>query len=202
MLMTELAMMDPGPEGNSFFSRCLRTMSQFFGFGDPPSRGLAQERAAFWHGAADNDDTEPLLHIVATTDATALTSASAHRWRRHAQLLDRPMSPLPDGEHSARQHAVKGLYAARNGNLSSAEHHFTIAAGYPDIDLCSVPGFWQLSRSAMTTAVRAYEEAGRLREASALNARIRTVYRPRRISPVPTNVTELPTRRVGLSSNS
>ena len=54
----------------------------------------------------------------------------------------------------------------------------------------------------MLTAVAAYEDAGRVREASALSARIRTMFRPRALTPVPGNVTELPARMLSVSNGS
>ncbi len=197
MLMTELAMMDSGPAGNSILSRSLRAIAHFFGFGEPPVRVMLHQNTS---PVVRENPTEPILRIVPAPGGTIDPSVGTFRWRRHAQLLDRPTSPLPEEQRSARLHAVKGLYAARDGAMSAAERHFTIAAACPDIDLCEIPGFWQLSRSAMVTAVRAYETAGRLREASTLNARIRMLYRPRAVSALPTNITELPARRIGLTS--
>ena len=97
---------------------------------------------------------------------------------------------------------MRGLYAARAGAMDVAEEHFSRAALCPEIDLSAIPGFWQLGRSAMMTAVEAYERTGRIRDASALNARIRTMYRPRALSSVPANVTHLPERSANISSTS
>lgn len=199
MLVTEFTMMDPGPAGNSILSRCLRAMSQFFGFG--PAR---RESCSLYQSGRSLPATIPAsrLHIVPDRESPHL-SITSHKWRRHEQLLHRPTSTLTHDEHQARHHAVRGLYAARAGALAAAEDCFTHAATCPDIDLCEIPGFWQLDRTAMLTAVQAYEANGRLREASALNARIRTSLRPRALSPIPENVTELPPRRsLSLSGNS
>lgn len=202
MIMTELAMMDPGPAGSSVLARGLRAVARFFGFGHPPiakpTRAYPMAPTAGLHRQVP----ERPIHIVATREDTIAQTVSVFRWRRHAQLLDRPMCHLPEEERKARHQAVQGLYAARDGALEIAEHHFTLAVAYPGIDLCEIPGFWQLSRSAMMTAVHAYDQVGRLREASALNARIRTQYRPRALSPAPLNVTEIPNRSLTLTSNS
>lgn len=202
MLMTELAMMDPGPAGSSVLARSLRAVARFFGFGHPPIAELTRSRPVTPTAGPRGQDPERPIHIVAAREDTIAQTVSVFRWRRHAQLLDRPMCHLPEEERKARHHAVQGLYAARDGALEIAEHHFTLAVAYPGIDLCEIPGFWQLSRSAMMTAVHAYDEVGRLREASALNARIRTQYRPRVLPPAPPNVMEIPSRSLSLTSNS
>ena len=198
MIMTEFAMMDPGPTGNSMLAKCYRALAHFFGFGDPATpRDVAMP--AFEDFPA-HESSAPVLKLVETESIS--TPKSSHRWRRHAQLLDRPTSSLPDQERQARHHAIRGLFAAQQGDLPAAEHHFALAATCDRIDLCEIPGFWNLDRSAITTAIRAYEAAGRLRDASALNARMRTRLRPRAIPPVPDNVTALPARKLSLSGNS
>lgn len=102
------------------------------------------------------------------------------RWRRHPQLrIDRSVEALPERERQARLAAVRGVFAARDGHFDAAAEFFLIAAREPAIDLGDVPGFWRLSRAGMQTAIDAYEDAGRVRDASALTAKIRTVFRPR-----------------------
>ncbi|MDP9366383.1 MAG: hypothetical protein M3Q10_19530, partial [Chloroflexota bacterium] len=49
----------------------------------------------------------------------------------------------------------------------------------PELDLTSVPTFWQLERGGHEAAILAYEAAGREHDAMALAARLREVYRPR-----------------------
>jgi hypothetical protein len=131
-----------------------------------------------------------------------LRPAGGFRWRRHPQLLNQPLSELSVDQREARHEAVRGLYAARAGALEVAVAHFTRAARCPDLDLSEIPGFWQLNRSGMVTAVDAYEAVDRIRDASALNARIRTLYRPRALSPVPANVTHFHEPEPKVSSNS
>ena len=202
MIMTQLAMMDAGPVGNSIVARGLRAISHFFGFGQPATGQSTCFSSTVPLADHQRNFAEPTRRTVPAGEETISHTVSTFRWRRHTQLLNRPTSVLPDEERKARQHAVQGLYAARDGALEIAEHHFTSAAACPSVFLCEIPGFWQLSRSAMMTAVHGYDKAGRLRDASALNARIRTQYRPHAISPVPTNVTDLPTRRLGLAGTS
>lgn len=202
MLVSEFAMMDPGPTGDSLFTKCSRLVARFFGFGEQPGRFSERAdiavhppiRVAKSHSAAP-------VQLAGTRQPES--ASSDFRWRRHEQLLNRPASTLPDEERQARHHAVRALYAAREGALACAEDHFTRAAACQDVDLADVPGFWSLPRATMMTAVRAYEANGRLRDASALNARIRTHLRPRAMSPLPENVTELPPRRrLTMSGNS
>jgi hypothetical protein len=105
---------------------------------------------------------------------------SSFRWRRHPQLRgDRATASLSDSERAARLAAVRGVFAARDGELELAADYFCEAVREPAIDLAEVPGFWRLSRAGMTAAIDAYEAAGRHRDAAAMSARIRTVFRPR-----------------------
>lgn len=100
--------------------------------------------------------------------------------RRHPQLRgDRTGVILSESERQARLAAVRGVFAAREGNFDAAAEFFLMAAREPLIDFGEVPGFWHLTRRAMQAAIDAYEEAGRLRDASAMTARIRIVFRPR-----------------------
>jgi len=200
MIMTQFAMMDPGPAGDSFFSRCCRGIAHFFGFGDRPDLTAPRHsRPGTGTGTSPERDVRPALRVV---PATPLAPVTEMKWRRHEQLRRPSVEALDTDERRARQHAVRGLYAAHAGDLAEAEQYFTSAARHEAIDFGEIPGFWALQRDGIMTAVRAYESAGRLREASALSARIRTELRPRALSPVPRNVTALPPRRVSLTGNS
>ncbi len=93
---------------------------------------------------------------------------------------------MPAGsERSARLKAERGLLLAHGGRLVEAVEAFSAAATDPSIDFGELPGFWDLPRNGMLTAVRAYERAGRLRDAGALDARIRHLLKPRALRPVP-----------------
>lgn len=117
---------------------------------------------------------------VLPDDADAGDRESSFRWRRHPQLRgDRATGGLSDSERAGRLAAVRGVFAARDGDLELAADYFCAAVREPAIDLGDVPGFWRLSRAGMTAAIDAYEAAGRHRDASAMSARIRTVFRPR-----------------------
>lgn len=112
------------------------------------------------------------------------------KWRRHPALLSTHQPA--DTARAARRDAVRGLFAARSGALNVATTHFARAAACPEIDLATIPGFWQLDRAAMLAAVEAYEQVERFRDAAALAARIRTELRPRILSPASPNVRVLP----------
>lgn len=122
------------------------------------------------------------------------------KWRRHPVLLAHQEEMPEDTTRDARYEAVRGLMAARQGATDVAIRHFAVAARQADLDLTRIPGFWTLDRSGIRAAIDAYEKAGRIRDAAALSARLRTRFRPRAIAPIPTNVTHLPiTRRVAHS---
>ncbi|MGC4190620.1 MAG: hypothetical protein QM589_05200 [Thermomicrobiales bacterium] len=105
------------------------------------------------------------------------------RWRRHPALLKSRTTPMPlDEEQQARLAAVRGVLAARAGDLETASAWFTEAAQDLGIRFQVVPGFWGCTRGGMEAAVAAYEAAGRFRDAAALAATIRTRYRPRMVS--------------------
>lgn len=115
-----------------------------------------------------------------TQPAGPEADAGAFRWRRHPALL-RATSEccLSDDERRARLAAVRGVLAAREGDLDAAAAWFRDAACEPSIRFQVVPGFWGCTRGGMEAAVVAYEAAGRFRDAAALAATIRTRYRPR-----------------------
>lgn len=101
----------------------------------------------------------------------------SHKWRRHT-LLRTYKSPLTTDERDGRHQAVRGLVAAREGALEAAHRHFTLAAQCDEVDITATPGFWNLTRGQMQTAVDAYEAVGRYRDAAALDAHIATIFRP------------------------
>lgn len=121
--------------------------------------------------------------------STACETADPFRWRRHPALRQARTEPgIPERERLARLAAVRGVLAARDGDLEAASRHFCNAACEPSIRFQVVPGFWGCSRGGMDAAVAAYERAGRLRDASALAATIRIRFRPRAI-PQPRSAT-------------
>lgn len=197
MLITHPAIHNAEESGPGVLHRIREHLLRFFGLhNEVPDAVLSAPPVS-----SQEAPTEPILRIV-ETDPDVLRPAQGFRWRRHPQLLKRPEAPVATDQRSARHEAVRGLYAARAGALDVAEAHFTRAAGCPDIDLSAIPGFWQLSRAAMLTAVGAYERAGRIRDAAALSARIRTMFRPRAVASLPANVRHLPEQSPRISSNS
>jgi hypothetical protein len=201
MLMSHMAMMDLGARQDTLLARIRGAVARFFGFGDVPPE-LADVLRPEPRAVAPATRAVTPLRVHVVSDVAATTNSESLRWRRHPQLRDRPTSALPANEREARGQAVRGLYAARAGDLEAARHFFSLAATEHAVDLCQIPGFWNLPRAAMLAAVAAYEDAGRVREASALGARIRTMFRPRALTPVPENVTELPVRKLSVSSGS
>lgn len=119
--------------------------------------------------------SRPALRLVPTPDTAA--QHSSHKWRRHPQLRAYE-APIPDAVRDGRHDAVRGLFAAREGALDVATQHFTLAAQCAEVDITAVPGFWNLTRGQMQTAVDAYEAVGRHRDAAALDAHIATIFRP------------------------
>ena len=97
---------------------------------------------------------------------------------RFAALPERHnLTPL---EERARLYAVKGYLRARDGQYDRAQEHFAQAAELdPELDLTTVPKFWDLPRAAHDSAVAALDQAGRGREASRLLAIINRRYRPK-----------------------
>lgn len=187
-------------------ARALLGIQQYVGLAEndaapSPPRPLhvvAADETAFKHPAPISEHTS--LTAMDTLPAADETDGPVFRWRKHPVLLNR--EPLiRNEERDARHEAVRGLFAAQAGAHSCAEEHFTRAARVYAIDLTDIPGFWALSRTAMLTAVTAYENAGRLRDAAALSARIRTLYRPRALNEVPSNVTALPSQPAKASNS-
>lgn len=125
-----------------------------------------------------------------STAAADMSNDSPFKWRRHPQLRDRAqaLDDRTDADHhrNAKAAAVRGLFLARSERLGEARAAFAQAASDDSIDLSALPGFWQLSRSAMLIAAVAYEDVDRFRDASALSARVRTKYRPRAVAPLTT----------------
>lgn len=108
------------------------------------------------------------------------------RWARHPQLRSRQVdSVIAGSQRASRLQAERGLLLAHGGRLVEAVEAFSVAAQDPDINLGELPGFWDLPRNGMLTAVRAYERAGRIRDAAVLDARIRHLLKPRPLRSVP-----------------
>lgn len=154
--------------------RMACAIARYIGFGTddipPLPPAVAEQRPA-----TPATQTKPHLSLVAPVSASRTTIGD--KWRRHPRLRDY-QAPLPEHVRVARHEAVRGLCAARAGATDLAIHHFALAARSDEVDLTAVPGFWDLTRGQMTMAVEAYEQAGRYRDAAALDAHIATIFRP------------------------
>lgn len=118
------------------------------------------------------------LRLITTPPAEQRTSIQPRLVGRRHEQLRAYESPISAEVRAARQEAVRGMRAAHAGALQAATRHFAIAASCEDIDLTKIPGFWQLTRGQMQTAVDAYEQVQRYRDAAALNAQIESTFRP------------------------
>lgn len=80
----------------------------------------------------------------------------------------------------AQAAALRALLFARQRRYAEAEAAFAQAASLdPALDLADLDGFWELGRGAHEAAVRAYDGAGRPRDAMVLRATLDGRYRPR-----------------------
>jgi hypothetical protein len=95
---------------------------------------------------------------------------------------------LTAGERRARAIAVRGFSQARDFRFDDARVSFAEAAALdPGLDLARLPDFWRLPLGAQQAAIEAYEHVGRPRDAAALTAAARSMFRPRpvRVRSVP-----------------
>lgn len=160
--------------------RMANAITRFIGFGNDETAN--QPTMAVTSSAERKPESPtPSLHLVPAEielgTTTNETQHPSHKWRRHAKLRAYE-APLSIDVRNGRHEAVRGLFAARAGALDVATQHFTAAACWDEVDLTAVPGFWNLTRGQMQTAVDAYERANRYRDAAALDAQIQTIFRP------------------------
>lgn len=187
MIMTDLAVRDLEMRSETLLDRCRRALLDVFGRSS--DHQLPQEVANLTRPALRAVPASPpaseSLRIVGTTEASV--DAPQKRWQRHPQLRARQAeaAPMPGTVRAARLAAERGVLLARGRKLIEAGEAFTTAAQDESVDLATLPGFWDLPRNGMLVAVQAYERVGRLRDAAALEARIRHLYRPRAIKPIP-----------------
>jgi len=106
-------------------------------------------------------------------------------------------SPLSGIERRARAAALRGLLLARQRRFEAAQRAFGEAVRLdPALDLASIPGFWELERSAHEAAIRAYEDHGQGRRAAILGARLQERFRPRLVPNRPSRPGRAPTAPV------
>ncbi|MBA2278120.1 MAG: hypothetical protein H0W06_10190 [Chloroflexia bacterium] len=148
-----------------------------------PFSGRTRSPAPLSHEAQPTRPA-PLAVVRAPDAGKGPAMDESFRWRRHPQLRDRA-EVVDIHERQARLAAIRGLFNARNGDYEGARLAFAQAAREDALDLAEVPGFWLMPRAGLTAAVLAYEDAGRLRDAAALAARVRTTLRPRPVTVLP-----------------
>lgn len=193
MLMSDMAVRELVNSKESFFESCRRVFLSIFGRSSDhrlpapviPTHSYTIRTVRRNSGAAPcvpRALPSPLAPVV------AVGPESPQQWRRHPQLRTSPQSSMVASpcRRSARLEAERGMILARGGKFPEALDAFTTAASDPHIDLTALPGFWDLSRQGMVMAVRAYERTSRIRDAAALEARIRHTLRPRAIKRTPT----------------
>ena len=191
MLMTDLAVRDLEGRHDSMVNAIRRMLVSLFGRTSdhhlPDAVTRRQPQSLHSTSAPGFQPSKP-LRVVQPATAPALDTDSDQRWQRHPQLRSRQTKSATSGsgQRSARLEAERAMILARGGKLAEAIDAFTTAAADPDVDLSALPGFWDLPRNGMLTAVKAYERVNRLRDASALEARIRHLLKPRALKPIST----------------
>jgi hypothetical protein len=185
MIMTDLAVRDLQVRRDTVMERVRGLFVSVFGRSSDhqlPVDAVTRRPEPFRVLPQPADRTEALRLVEPRAAA-----AGEKRWERHPQLRARQAerAPMPGSERAARLEAERGVILARGGKLVEAVEAFTTAASDASIDLGALPGFWDLPRNGMLAAVRAYERTDRLRDAAALEARIRHLLRPRALKPIP-----------------
>jgi hypothetical protein len=184
MIMTDLALRDIQMQRETLLDRCRHLFVAVFGRSSDhrlPAE-IAERPAPVLRAMPAAPRPRQQIKMVAAAPAMETDK----RWQRHPQLRARQAepAPLPGSERAARLAAERGISLARGGKLVEAVEAFATAASDETIDLGALPGFWDLPRNGMLAAVQAYERTERLRDASALEARIRHMFRPRALKPV------------------
>lgn len=169
--------------------RVARAIARYIGFGEEDitigqriEPVLQAPKAQTPRVTARESGAERGLRLVRTSETEE--QQPSHKWRRHPQLRAYK-APLSEEVRMGRHEAVRGLYAASEGALEVATRHFAMAAECLEVDITATPGFWNLTRGQMQTAVDAYESVGRYRDAAALDAHIITMFRPSLVGTTP-----------------
>lgn len=187
MLISDMAVRELENQRDTFFDSCRRAFLSLFGRSSDhrlPAEASAANGAALRSVPA----AAPIPVLRASpTPAPPDAAEMAQPWRRHPQLrtAPQPIPPVSAFRRSARLEAERAMILARGGKFADATEAFITAASDPHIDLTALPGFWDLPRQGMASAIRAYEQTKRIRDAAALEARMRHTLRPRAIKPVP-----------------
>ncbi|MDQ3613020.1 MAG: hypothetical protein M3412_01720 [Chloroflexota bacterium] len=188
MLMSDMAVRELENHRDTFFDSCRRAFLAVFGrCSDHRLPRQVEQRRAYTLRSVPPATVSSKTNQRTTAAVQKNAADSPQPWRRHPQLRAAPSaSPsITSGRRSARLEAERGMILARGGKFADATAAFVTAASDPKVDLTALPGFWDLSRQGMASAVRAYEHNSRIRDAAALKARMRSTLRPRAIKPLP-----------------
>lgn len=188
MLMTDLAVRELEGRRDSVVDHCRRMLVSIFGRSSDhhlPKAVTRRQPRTLRSMPSMAPPAGASMRIIATSRTAATPVETDMRWQRHPQLRSQqpPRATVSGVERASRLEAERAMILARGGKLAEAVEAFKTAASDPAVDLCALPGFWDMSRGSMMTAVRAYEQVGRLRDAAALEARIRHLLRPRALKP-------------------
>jgi hypothetical protein len=174
MLVSDLALKDMEQSSEELVDRCKRGI-----------RGVFHRQKS--DSALSNTDAAALVDGKARciVHQPSVNADGEYRWRRHPQLLalrpDRADQSPEEQLREAKATATRAMFLTRSNRLDEARTVFAEAAGVHELDLANVPGFWDLPRAGMSTCLLAYEDAGRIRDAAALAARVRIHCRPREV---------------------
>lgn len=188
MLMTDLAVRDLEGRRDSVVDNCRRLLVSIFGRTSDhnlPKAVTRRQPRTLRSMSSVSTPVVTTVRVLSTTHSATTPAETDMRWQRHPQLRSQqpPRVTVSGVQRASRLEAERAMILARGGKLAEAVEAFKTAASDPAVDLCALPGFWDMPRSSMMTAVRAYEQVGRLRDAAALEARIRHLLRPRALKP-------------------
>lgn len=180
MLVTDLAMQDMTERSDAALNRLWRALIRPFRPADAPTVTIVALSAV-----STTIEQVPIRSLPPADH-------ESQEWRRHPQLRRQEVAQVEPAlslaERRARASAVRGILLARGGRFSEARSAFHAAiSADPKNDLAATPGFWELSRRGMFSAIEAYEDHEQYRDAAALEASIRRTFRPRIVT------SELPT---------
>jgi hypothetical protein len=187
MIMTDLAVRDLQMRNETLTGRFRRVLVGVFGRSSDHQLPveIPERTVPSLHALPARPAIRERLTVVESVEQPA--DSPEKRWQRHPQLRARQVeaAPLAGSNRAAHLAAERGILLARGRKLVEAVDAFTAAARDETLDLGALPGFWDLPRNGMLAAVQAYERVDRLRDAAALEARIRHLYRPRALKPMP-----------------
>lgn len=188
MIISDFAMREIDSKCDSLIVLCRSALLSIFGRSSRHRLPeIVAERQASGVRTAPTSGQAPAskLRLVSRPASPEQIREPEMRWQRHPQLRSRPKADgLAGSKRSARIEAERGMILARGGKFTEAVEAFTRAAADHAVELEALPGFWDMPRQSMMTAVAAYEHVDRIRDAAALQARIRHTLRPRALSRV------------------